>query len=105
MTNPTQGQGVNPEAVIDHLGRQIGALSAQLAVRDVALEERDAALAQAQERIAQLEEQAANPPAPPTEGLGAPTLPPPAGKDEVPSDDLPTSHIPMPPAAKKSGTP
>jgi hypothetical protein len=92
-----QGQGVDPQAVIDHLGRQIGALSAQLAMRDVALEE-------AQERINFLEEQAANPPAPPTEGLGAPELPPPAGKDEPFSDDLPTSHIPMPPA-KKSGTP
>lgn len=92
MSNHTQqGQGVDPQAVIDHLGRQIGALSAQLAMRDVALEE-------AQERISFLEEQAANPPAPPAEGLGAPTLPPPAGKDELPSDELPTSHIPMPPA-------
>jgi hypothetical protein len=91
VTNPTQGQGVDPQAVIDHLGRQIGALSAQLAMRDVALEERDA-------RITFLEEQAANPPAPPTEGLGAPELPPPA------NEDLPTSHIPMPPA-KKNGTP
>lgn len=91
MSN-SQGQGVNPQAVIDHLGRQIGALSAELAVRDVALEEREA-------RIAELEERAANPPAPPTEGVGAPNLPPLAGKDDEPfSDELPTSHIPMPPA-------
>lgn len=90
MSN-SQGQGVNPQAVIDHLGRQIGALSAELAVRDVALEEREA-------RIAELEERAANPPAPPAEGVGAPTLPPLAGEDEPFSDELPTSHIPMPPA-------
>jgi uncharacterized coiled-coil protein SlyX len=84
-----QGQGVDPQAVIDHLGRQIGALSAQLAMRDVALEERDA-------RIAQLEEQLDDVPS--SVRADAPTLPPPAGKDQLPSDDLPTSHIPMPPA-------
>lgn len=93
MTNPTQGQGVDPQAVIDHLGRQIGALSAQLAMRDVALEE-------SQQRISQLEEQLDDVPS--SVRADAPALPPLAGKDELPSDELPTSHIPMPPA-KASG--
>ena len=47
MTSPVN---VNPQAVIDRLGEQIGGLTVELAMRD-------AALAAARARIAELEQQ------------------------------------------------
>ena len=94
----TESSGnVDAQMVIDNLGRQIGMLSTQLAMRDVAMEvaERRATDAELrcqelQDRLDQLEQE---PPAPPADDQG---FRPPSGPPTGPAFDGPPPALPAP---------
>lgn len=95
--DPGAPTGIDSEDLTHYLGRQIGSLSVQLAMRDLLLERSERDKAALQERVTELSAMLANPPAPPAEGDGARPQPP-AG------DELPTTVVPTPPApAGKAG--
>jgi hypothetical protein len=105
MQDPESGN-VDAEAVVHFLGRQVGGLSVQLAMREVRAEEQERRIAELEQEVHRLtgviadvpssvlaDEDRLKPPTPPASGPG-PKFdgPPPA------ADDAPTTIVPAPPA-------
>ena len=82
MTAPAQNPDpgtLDADALLHYLGRQIGGLSVQLAMREVRNEELERRVAELEQEVQGLRQRAgvqAEPPAPPAEETPEPPLPP-----------------------------
>jgi hypothetical protein len=87
LHDPESG-GIDAQDVIDFLGRQVGGMSVQLAMRDVRGEQQQRRIAELEQEVREFRERAGVQPE-------APAAPGPDGPP--PADDLPTELVPQPP--------
>lgn len=96
MQDPESGN-VDAEAVVHFLGRQVGGLSVQLAMREVRAEEQERRIAELEQEIQRLTGVIADVPA--SELADAPGRPAPGGQSTISHDTLSDSDsVPQPPA-------